>query len=85
MLEKYVVKIDKGAHVKFQGDVKIDDVQKMVDSCRTGGCGCSCDKGVMDTIEEKSVGGIDGDVTISLIGSDIEVSDIESAMQECSL
>jgi hypothetical protein len=85
MLEKKVLKTDNGVNIKFTGDIKKNDVQNMIDSCGGGDCGCDCDPAMMEKIEDKLVSGKNGDVTISLVGKDIEVTEIQNALEGCNL
>ncbi len=39
----------------------------------------------MEKIEDKLVSGKNGDVTISLVGKDIEVTEIQNALEGCNL
>lgn len=85
MLEKKVLKTDNGVNINLTGNIKKDDVQNMLNSCEGEECSCSCNPEMLEKIEDKMVSGKNGKVTISLVGKEIEVSDIEKALEGCNL
>lgn len=85
MIQKLVSKTNDGVDIQFIGDVKIADIQNMVNGCNDGQCNCSCDPSMKNKITDMSVSGENGNVTISLLSDSIEVSEIEQTVQECSI
>jgi len=82
---KKVEKTNLGVNVRFTGNVKKEDIKSMVESCKSGECGCSCDSATFEKIESMEVAGDDGDVTISLNGKELSKEEIESAVEGCVL
>ena len=85
MIEKNVNKTDNGVDIQFTGEVNKTDIQNMVNDCSSGQCGCNCDPSLISKIKMMSVDGADGKVTISLIGQEIELSDIEDTVKNCNI
>ncbi len=85
MIEKNLNKTEDGVNIQFTGEVNKADVQNMVDECSNSKCSCNCDPSLMDKIKEISVDGIDGKVTISLKGHEIELSEVQNAVNNCNI
>jgi len=85
MIEKNVNKTDNGVDIEFTGEVNKTDVQNMVNDCSSGQCSCNCDPSLLNKIKEMSVNGIDGKVTISLKGQEIELSEVQNAVNSCNI
>lgn len=85
MIEKNVNKTDNGVDIQFTGEVNKTDIQNMVNECSSGQCGCNCGPSLMTKIKKISVNGIDGKVTISLKGQDIELAEVQNAVNSCNI
>lgn len=82
---KKVKKTESGVNVRFIGDVEKKKVEEMVESCKSGRCGCSCDPAMFEKIKGMDVDGNDGDVTIALKGVDLGKEEVEDAVKGCNI
>lgn len=80
---KRVEQVDAGVKIQMFGEVKKQDIEKMVEECRSGQCSCSCDPSLMAKIEQIDVSGKDGKVEMSLKGKELSKESIEVAINEC--
>lgn len=79
-MQKKLNLINNGVNITFTGDVKKQNIVKMVENCQTGQCECMSDE-TKKKIEAMEVKGIDGDVSLSLSGN-ITKEEIEEAMSK---
>jgi len=77
-MEKNVKSIQNGVKISFTGEVKKQNIVKMVENCATGQCECMSDE-TKKKIENMEVGGNDGDVSLDLTG-DVSKEEIEAAL-----
>lgn len=84
MIQKNVFKTQDGVNIKFTGSVEKKNVVSMIESCSAGECDCDCDPEMFKRIEDMSVSGEDGDVTIGLKG-DISADEISHAVENCDI
>lgn len=77
-MNKNVFKTGEGVKINFTGEVKKQNIVKMVENCATGQCECMSDetKAKIDTME---VSGKDGEVNLNLSG-EITSEEIEAAL-----
>jgi len=74
---------DNGVKISFTGEVKKQNIIKMVESCATGSCDCmSVD--TKEKIKDMKVSGVDGDVKLDLTG-DITKLEIQEALSKSKL
>lgn len=77
-MEKNVNTTDNGVKISFTGEVKKQNIIKMVENCATGQCECMSDE-TKKKIQNMEVGGSDGDVSLALTG-DVSKEEIEAAL-----
>lgn len=85
MIKKSVIKTESGIKIKFVWDIKKNNISSMITSCKTGKCWCNCNPITFKKIENMSVSGEDGNVTISLKGNNLTKNEIEKAVWSCNL
>nr|WP_281244321.1 (2Fe-2S)-binding protein [Hydrogenimonas thermophila] len=78
-MEKDVKKTVNGVKISFTGEVKKENIIKMVENCATGQCECMSDA-TKKKIQNMEVKGEDGAVELELTG-EIEKEEIEAALQ----
>jgi nicotinate-nucleotide pyrophosphorylase len=78
-MKKEVQKLKSGVKINFSGNVKKQNIIKMVENCATGQCECMSDK-TKAKVKDMIVTGKDGDVKLELSG-DIEQKEIEEALK----
>jgi len=71
---------DNGIKISFTGEVKKQNIIKMVENCNSGACECMSDN-TKHKIEDIKVSGVDGDVKLDLTG-DITESEIKEALSK---
>lgn len=79
-MEKKVSTTNKGVKIAFTGEVKKENIIKMVENCSTGSCGCMSDE-TKKKIKNMEVSGKDGDVSLNLSG-DVSKEEIEAALSK---
>jgi len=77
-MQKNVNITDNGVKISFTGEVKKQNIVKMVENCATGQCECMSDE-TKKKIQNMQVNGKDGDVSLDLTG-DISKEEIETAL-----
>jgi len=77
-MEKNVNTTDNGVKISFTGEVKKQNIVKMVENCATGQCECMSDE-TKKKIQNMEVSGYDGDVSLALTG-DVSKEEIEAAL-----
>ena len=77
-MEKNVNTTDNGVKISFTGEVKKQNIVKMVENCATGQCECMSDE-TKKKIQNMEVSGNDGDVSLALTG-DVSKEEIEAAL-----
>jgi len=77
-MKKQVNATNFGVNISFSGEVKKQNIVKMVENCATGQCECMNDA-TKKKIENMQVVGKDGEVELQLSG-DITTQEIESAL-----
>jgi len=77
-MEKNVNETNNGVKISFTGEVKKQNIVKMVENCATGQCECMSDE-TKKKIENMEVSGNDGDVSLALTG-DVSKEEIEAAL-----
>jgi hypothetical protein len=78
-MKKEVTATASGVRIAFSGEVKKQNIVKMVENCATGRCECMSDA-TKRKIETMQVRGDDGAVELELTG-DIAKEEIEAALQ----
>ncbi len=78
-LKKEVQKTAQGVKIAFSGEVKKQNIVKMVENCATGQCECMSDE-TKKKIENMQVKGEDGAVELELTG-DVAKEEIEAALK----
>jgi len=77
-MKKNVNTTDNGVKISFTGEVKKQNIVKMVENCATGQCECMSDE-TKKKIQNMEVSGNDGDVSLALTG-DVSKEEIEAAL-----
>ncbi len=77
-MQKKVNQTQNGVKIAFSGEVKKQNIVKMVENCATGQCECMSDE-TKAKIKNMEVSGKDGDVALDLSG-DISTEEIEAAL-----
>jgi hypothetical protein len=77
-MNKNVLKTDSGVKISFTGEVKKQNIVKMVENCATGQCECMSDE-TKKKIQNMEVSGNDGEVSLELSG-DVSKEEIEAAL-----
>jgi len=77
-MQKKVNQTQNGVKIAFSGEVKKQNIVKMVENCATGQCECMSDE-TKAKIKHMEVSGKDGDVALDLSG-DISTEEIEAAL-----
>ncbi len=77
-MKKEVSKTGSGVKIAFQGEVKKQNIVRMVQNCQSGQCECMSDE-TKKKITAMEVGGSDGDVSLELSG-DVDTREIEAAL-----
>ena len=77
-MKKDVKETQSGVKISFLGEVKKEQIVKMVQNCATGQCTCMSDE-TKQKIEAMEVGGSDGNVSLELKG-DVSKEEIERAL-----
>jgi len=77
-MKKQVDATSFGVNISFSGEVKKQNIVKMVENCATGQCECMSDT-TKKKIENMQVVGKDGEVELQLSG-DITTQEIEDAL-----
>ncbi|MEA3227446.1 MAG: hypothetical protein U9P38_00075 [Campylobacterota bacterium] len=72
-----------GVNISFSGEVKKQNIVKMVENCSTGACACMSDE-TKKKIENIEVTGKDGEVELALNGS-ITKEEIEKALAKSTV
>ena len=80
MINKKVKETKTGVKISFSGEVKKENIIKMVENCATGQCECMSDA-TKKKIQNMEVKGTDGDVELELTG-DVEKKEIEEALKK---
>ena len=79
VINKKVNATQTGVKISFTGEVKKENIVKMVENCATGQCECMSDA-TKKKIQNMEVKGEDGAVELELTG-EIEKEEIEAALQ----
>lgn len=79
MMNKTVNVTQHGVKISFTGEVKKENIIKMVENCATGQCECMSEA-TKKKIQNMEVKGEDGAVELELTG-DIAKEEIEAALQ----
>jgi len=79
-MQKKVNQTQNGVKIAFSGEVKKQNIVKMVENCATGQCECMSDE-TKAKIKHMEVSGKDGDVALDLSG-DISTEEIEAALEK---
>ncbi|RUM45612.1 MAG: hypothetical protein DSY46_02440 [Hydrogenimonas sp.] len=79
MMNKTVNATQHGVKISFTGEVKKENIVKMVQNCATGQCECMSEA-TKKKIQNMEVKGEDGAVELELTG-DIAKEEIEAALQ----
>ena len=79
MIKKNVDATQNGVKITFTGEVKKEQIIKMVENCATGQCECMSDA-TKKKIEKMQVEGTDGQVNLALTGN-VSTEEIEAALQ----
>jgi len=79
MMNKTVNATQHGVKISFTGEVKKENIIKMVENCATGQCECMSEA-TKKKIQNMEVKGEDGAVELELTG-DIAKEEIEAALQ----
>ena len=82
-MKKNVNATGLGVNISFSGEVKKQNIVKMVQNCSTGACACMSDE-TKKKIENMAVNGSDGDVELALTGS-ITKEEIEEALAKSTV
>ena len=77
-MQKNVNATANGVKINFLGEVKKEQIVKMVQNCATGQCECMSDE-TKKKIQNMEVGGNDGDVSLELTG-EVSKEEIEAAL-----
>ena len=77
-MQKNVNATANGVKINFLGEVKKEQIVKMVQNCATGQCECMSDE-TKKKIQSMEVGGKDGDVSLELTG-EVSKEEIEAAL-----
>jgi len=78
-VKKRVNTTQSGVKIMFTGEVKKQNIVKMVENCATGQCACMSDA-TKKKIQNMQVKGDDGSVELELTG-DIAKEEIEAALK----
>ncbi|WP_456382578.1 hypothetical protein [Hydrogenimonas sp.] len=78
-MKKEVHATGNGVKIAFSGEVKKENIVKMVENCATGACECMSDK-TKEKIRDMQVRGEDGAVELELTG-DVAKEEIEAALK----
>ena len=78
-MNKNVLQTNQGVKISFTGEVKKQNIVKMVENCATGQCECMSDE-TKAKIKNMEVSGKDGDVALELSG-DVSKEEIEAALE----
>ncbi len=79
-MQKRVFSLKDGVNISFTGEVRKENIVKMVQNCQTGKCGCMSDE-TKQKIKNIDISGEDGDVNIILSGSILK-EEIEEAIEK---
>lgn len=79
MINKSINTTQSGVKISFTGEVKKENIVKMVENCATGQCECMSDA-TKKRIQNMEVKGKDGAVELELTG-EIAKEEIEAALQ----
>jgi len=79
MITKNVFKTGAGVKVSFSGAITKESVEKMVENCATGQCDCMSDAS-KEKVKDMKVSGVDGEVSIDMIGDTLTQKEIEEAV-----
>ncbi len=77
-MQKDVQQTQSGVKINFLGEVKKEQIVKMVQNCATGQCECMSSE-TKKKIQDMQVGGSDGDVSLELKG-EVSKEEIEAAL-----
>ncbi len=77
-MQKNVNATANGVKINFLGEVKKEQIVKMVQNCATGQCECMSDE-TKKKIQAMEVSGNDGDVSLELTG-EVSKEEIEAAL-----
>ena len=77
-MKKDVKQTQSGVKISFLGEVKKEQIVKMVQNCATGQCECMSEE-TKQKIEAMKVGGSDGNVSLELTG-EVSKEEIEAAL-----
>ncbi len=77
-MQKNVNTTNTGVKISFTGEVKKQNIVKMVENCATGQCECMSDE-TKKKIQNMEVSGSDGEVALDLTG-DVSKEEIEAAL-----
>lgn len=78
-LKKEVQATAQGVKIAFTGEVKKQNIVKMVENCATGQCECMSDA-TKKKIQDMQIKGEDGAVELELVG-DVAKEEIEAALK----
>jgi len=79
-MNKFVNATGNGVKISFSGEVKKQNIIKMVENCSTGACECMSDD-TKAKIKNMEVSGQDGSVELDLTG-DLSKEEIEAALKK---
>ena len=82
-MQKNVNTTNTGVKISFTGEVKKQNIVKMVENCATGQCECMSDE-TKKKIQNMEVSGNDGEVALDLTG-DVSKEEIEAALAKSKL
>ena len=77
-MKKNVFKTGEGIKISFTGEVKKQNILKMVENCATGSCECMTNE-TKEKITNMQVSGLDGKVNLELTGN-VSKEEIEAAL-----
>ena len=82
-MKKEVNATGNGVKIAFTGEVKKENIVKMVENCATGQCECMSDE-TKRKIKDMRVEGEDGSVELELTG-DVAKEEIEAALKRSNV
>ncbi|WP_300369031.1 hypothetical protein [Hydrogenimonas sp.] len=82
-MKKEVNATGNGVKIAFTGEVKKENIVKMVENCATGQCECMSDE-TKQKIRKMEVRGEDGAVELELTG-DVAKKEIEAALKRSNV
>jgi hypothetical protein len=59
-----------------------DEIERKIQECKEGQCGCDCDPAIMDKITDIKLTTLDGEMKLNITG-DVDADQLEPMMKEC--